>query len=340
MKQERLKLVVLNDHEGELNKAPAMARIRSLMDVVVLDRPVQSDDQPLLQTADMLLALRERTLINGEFLDQCPNVELILQTGGHAYHVDQEAVAERGVLVVLGRRVTQPTVVVPELVFGLLLGLIRQIYPLHQQMTEGKWPQLIGDSLHGKTMGLLGYGRHGKPIARLAEAFGMRVIAWDRTGQGDDPDEYGVRRLPLASLLSQADVVSVHLKLSDESRGFLNRERLAMMKDGAYLINTARGAIIEEAALVERLQSGKLAGAGLDVFAAEPLAEDSPLRRLSNVLLTPHVGWQVSTVLHQFVAIAADQLEEYFGEGLRPHEVLSLAALDVGRERHGKVMSI
>ena len=335
-----MKLIVLNDHEGELARAPAMTRIRDIADVEIWDRPHERAELPRLGSANFLLALRERTRIDGELLKHCPNLELVLQTGGHAYHVDREAASSLGVAIALGRRVTQPTVVVPELVFGLLLGLVRQIHSLHQEMSEGKWPQRIGGSINGKTIGLLGYGRHGRPIARLAEAFGMTVIAWDRTGAGPAVDEFGVRRVPLSELLTTADVVSVHLRLSDESRGFLNRSRLSMMKDGAYLINTARGAIIDEVALVEVLQSGRLAGAGLDVFAVEPLDPASPLRTLPNVLLTPHIGWQVSAVLHQFVEIAADQLEAWLRYSLPSGELLNPEALARERKRRGGVAGV
>ena len=335
-----IRLLVLNDHEGELGRAPAMARLRAMAAVEILDRPLAEADWPRLADVQVLLALRERTQLNAPFLANCPKLELILQTGGHAYHLDKAAATAQGVIVALGRRTTMPMVVVPELVFGLLLGLVRQIYPLHQGMVAGEWPQLIGGSLHGKTIGLLGYGRHGQPIARLAEAFGMQVIAWDRTGSGPAVDEFGVRRLPMDELLATADVVSVHLRLSDESRGLLRWEQFAQMKAGAIFINTARGAIVDEVALVEALQSGKLAGAGLDVFAHEPLAADSPLRRLPNVLLTPHVGWQVSAVLHEFVAIAAVQLEAWLADRLDPAEVLNPAALAVARVRHGGLATV
>ncbi|MEZ4658829.1 MAG: NAD(P)-dependent oxidoreductase [Caldilineaceae bacterium] len=141
-----------------------------------------------------------------------------MQTGGHAYHLDQATATQRGIVVALGRRVTMPPVVVPELVMGLMLGLVRQIYPLHAEMQHGGWPSSIGGSLTGRTLGILGYGRHGRPVARLAEAFGMKVMAWKRCAPVGI-DEFGVEYLPLDDLLAQADIVSIHLRLSDESRG-------------------------------------------------------------------------------------------------------------------------
>lgn len=334
----RIRLLVLDDYEGELTRAPAMARLQQLADVEILDRPLVMSDAERLAACQALLALRERTPMDDHFFAQCHNLELLLQTGGHAYHLDKGAATARGIVVALGRRVTTPPIVVPELAIGLLLGVVRQLYPLMAAMTKGDWPPAIGGSLAGRTMGILGYGRHGRPVARLAAAFGMQVIAWDRTGAGGS-DEFGVRRVALDELLTQADVVSIHLRLSAESHGLLNRERLRQMKAGAILINTARGAIVDEAALIEALQDGHLAGAGLDVFAVEPLPATSPLRTLPNVLLTPHIGWQVRDVLQEFVQIAAEQLAQWLAGNLPASETLNPEAIAVTRKRHGGIAS-
>ena len=259
-----LSMIVLDDYEGELAIAPAMMRLRQLAEVQVLDRPITPEDHHILKDFQVLLALRERTALDGRFFEACPNLELVLQTGGHAYHIDQAAASKQGIVIALGRRVSKPTVVVPELVFSLMLGLVRQIYPLTTAMRGGGWPELIGGSLAGRTLGILGYGRLGQPVARLAEAFGMRVVAWDRTGSSPGSDEFGVVRLPLDDLLAVSDVVSIHLRLSDEVRGLLNREKLWKMKPGAILINTSRGAIVDEPALLEALREKRLAGAGLE----------------------------------------------------------------------------
>ena len=328
------RLLVLDDYEGELAGAPAMRRLRQLADVQIRDRSVSNVD-PILDEVQVLLTLRERTTLDAPFLEACPNLELVLQTGGHAYHIDQTAATRQGIVIALGRRVTKPTVVIPELVFALLLGLIRQIYPLADAMHNGSWPNSIGGSLAGRTLGILGYGRLGRPVARLAEAFGMKVVTWNRTGSADGSDSSGVECLPLDDLLAISDVVTIHLRLSEESRGLLDRERLWRMKPGAILINTSRGAIVDEDALVEALHEKRLGGAGLDVFSTEPLPATSELRTLPNVLLTPHVGWKVRDVLHEFVEIAADQLEAWLGAGLSKSEVLNPDAIAVSRERSG-----
>lgn len=334
MNSNQPRLLVLDDYEGQLAAAPAMAQLRTLAHVTILDRPLSITDQPELQNCQILLALRERTRLDEAFFAACPNLELVLQTGGHAYHIDQAAATQRGIVVALGRRATQPTVAVPELAFAFMLGLMRNVHALTNQMTQGAWPQSMGGTLAGRTLGILGYGRHGRPVARIAAAFGMQIVVWNRTASAK-AEEPGIQRLALDELLACSDIVSIHLRLSEESRGLLNRERLAQMKQGAFLINTARGAIVDEEALIEVLRENRIAGAGLDVFVLEPLPAASPLRTLPNVLLTPHIGWQVSEVLQEFTAIAADQLTAWLSGQLAPGEVLNGEAAKVARTRLG-----
>ncbi|HEY5701107.1 MAG TPA: NAD(P)-dependent oxidoreductase [Gammaproteobacteria bacterium] len=334
----QIRLLVLDDYEGQLSAAPAMERLRRLVDVTILDRPLNAADRSRLADFHLLFALRERTRLDEAFFSACDRLELVLQSGGHAYHLDKDAATRRGIVVALGRRACKPMVVMPELVFSFMLALARQIHPLTTQMVNGDWPESMGSSLAGRTLGILGYGRHGRPVARIAEAFGMKVVAWDRGNAGKTGDQ-SVERMPLDALLARADFVSIHLRLSDESSGLINRQRLARMKPTAFLINTSRGAIIDEDALVDALANGAIAGAALDVFATEPLPASSPLRRLPNVLLTPHIGWRVADVLHEFVEIAAGQLEAWLAGGLSAEDVLNPNAIDVERTRTGGVSS-
>ncbi|MEM7127534.1 MAG: NAD(P)-dependent oxidoreductase [Chloroflexota bacterium] len=334
----KTKLLVLNDHEGELAAAPALTDLQNLADVTIMDRPIAPDDYPTLAQYQVIFALRERTNLDEAFFVHCPSLELILQSGGHAYHLDQEAASKRGILVALGRGAKRPMVIIPELTFGLILGLTRRIYPLHQQMVQGEWPEEIGGSIYGRTLGILGYGRHGKPIAQIARGFGMKIAAWDRGGDysADEPD---VTRLPIDQLMATSDVVSVHLRLSDDSQGLISRELLYKMKPTALLINTSRGAIVDEAALIDLLSKGRIAGAGLDVFSVEPLAADSPLRTLPNVLLTPHIGWKVNDMLHEWMEIAVSQLESYLAGSLGTTFILNPEAIEVGRKRSGGILN-
>ncbi|HWD43114.1 MAG TPA: NAD(P)-dependent oxidoreductase [Actinomycetota bacterium] len=335
------RLLVLDDDEGRIAGAPAMARLRELAEVTVLDRPLDDGDLDRLAGVRVLLAIRERTRLDPALLERLPELELILQTGGHAYHVDQQAATGRGVVVALSRRARTASAAVPELTFGLMLAVLRRIHPLAAELAGGAWPAAVGGTLAGRTLGVLGLGRHGRPVARIAAAFGMLVLAWDRDPGREYPDDEWVhQRLPLDDLLARADVVSVHLKLSPESTGLLDRDRLARLRPGAILVNTARGAIVDEQALVEALTAGRLAGAGLDVFATEPLPADHPLRRAPNVVLTPHIGWKVDEVFAEWAEIAAEQLEAWLAGRLPADEVLDPAAAEVPRDRRGGLAPI
>ena len=166
----------------------------------------------------------------------------------------------------------------------------------------------------------------------------MRVLSWDRTGEGPTSDTFGVARLPLDTVLKSSDVLSIHLRVSSESRGLIDERRLNQLKPGAILINTSRGAIVDELALVNALEQGRLSGAGLDVYGVEPLPETSPLRKLPNVLLTPHIGWQTRSVFHEFVSIAAEQLDAWLGKRLSSESILNVEALEVQRDRIGAAL--
>jgi phosphoglycerate dehydrogenase-like enzyme len=313
-----------------------MTRLRELAQVTVLDRPLADGDLDALTEVQVLLAIRERTQLDRQLLDRLPRLELVLQTGGHAYHVDEETATGRGIVVALGRRARMPSASVPELTFGLMLAVLRRIPPLAGQLAAGNWPEAMGGTLAGRTLGVLGLGRHGRPVARIAAAFGMLVLAWDRDPGREYPDDEWVRqRLPLDDLLDRSDVVSVHLKLSPESTGLLDASRLARLRPGAILVNTARGAIVDEQALVAALAAGRLAGAGLDVFTTEPLPDDHPLRTAPNVVLTPHIGWKVAEVFAEWAEIAADQLAAWLAGRLPASEVLNPAAAQVPRDRLG-----
>jgi phosphoglycerate dehydrogenase-like enzyme len=337
----RPRLLVLDDYEGRIAGAPSMERLRELAEVTVLDRPLADGDLDRLAGVRVLLAIRERTRLDGALLERLPQLELVLQTGGHAYHVDQAAATRRGVVVALSRRARMASASVPELTFGLMLAVLRRIHPLAAELAAGAWPAAMGGTLAGRTLGILGLGRHGRPVARIAAAFGMLVLAWDRDPGREYPDDEPVaERLPLDELLVRSDIVSVHLRLSPESTGLLDRDRLARLRPGAILVNTARGAIVDERALVEALAAGRLAGAGLDVFATEPLPADHPLRRAPNVVLTPHIGWKVEEVFAEWAEIAAEQLAAWLDGRLPSDEVLDPAAADVPRDRQGGLVYV
>lgn len=318
------RLLVLDDWEGRLAVAPGTARLRELADVHLLDRPLAEVPNAELADVEVLMAVRERTRLDAATFDRLPALELVLQTGGHAYHLDAAAARERGVVVTLGRRAVGPRAAVPELTFALAIAALRQFPAAQRAMGAGQWPVLTGRTLAGRRLGLLGTGRHGARVATIARAFGMDVVAWARPGSdGADPS---LPRVDLDELLATSDVVSIHLRLSPESTGLLDADRLARCKPGAVLVNTSRGAIVDEAALVDALRDGPLAAAGLDVFTQEPLPATSPLRSLPNVVMTPHIGWTVEEVFDEFAVIASEQLAAYLAGSLDAEELLPGAA--------------
>jgi phosphoglycerate dehydrogenase-like enzyme len=321
------RLLVLDDREGLVRSG--LTGLRGRCQVTVLEQPLGDVDDAELADVRLLMAIRERTRLDAATLARFPALELILQTGSHAYHVDERELARRRIPVALGRRGQVVRSAVPELTLLLMLACVRRIGEASRAMVSGEWPAVVGRTLAGRRLGLLGLGRHGRRVAALASALDMQVAAWDRTGDrdrradpGGRPGPDGVVLLPLSTLLATADVVSVHLRLSEESTRLLGRDQLRGMKRGAVLVNTARGAIVDEDALVDVLRTGPVAAAGLDVFSEEPLPADHPLRSLPNAVLTPHVGWTVEEVFTESAAIAARQVDDYLVRRLDPDELL------------------
>jgi phosphoglycerate dehydrogenase-like enzyme len=292
-------------------------------DIRFLKEPLEKISDDELGQVSFLMAIRERTTLDEQVFKRMPHLKLVLQTGGHAYHIDTAAAKRQGIAIALGRKVKAPLLSVPELTFAFVLGLMHLIPQAMATMRTGIWTTLTGRTLARRRLGILGLGRHGTRVAEIAStAFGMEVVGWDRTGNGSEKKE-GYKRMPLDELLTTSDVVSIHLRLSTESTGLMNRQRLEMMKSGSVLINTSRGAIVDETALIDVLRHGPLAGAGLDVFIHEPLPPDSPLRTLDNVMLTPHIGWTVEEVFEEFAWIACTQLKEYLEGSLATTELLA-----------------
>ena len=315
-------LLILDDWEGRIAASTCWNKLSELVEIRFLSSPIDAVPDKNLSAVNFLMTIRERTSLTEGVFSRLPRLKLVLQTGGHAYHIDQGDAQRRGILIALGRRAKAPLLSVPELSIAMMLGIVHRLPQAQQAMRMGQWPLLTGYTLSGRQLGILGVGRHGSRVAQIAKtAFNMEVVAWQRpggiaTGPGDIP------RLPLDELLRSSDIISIHLRLSKESTGLLNAERLQTMKPGSVLINTSRGAIVDEVALINALTNGPLAGAGLDVFTHEPLAADSPLRSLNNVILTPHIGWTVEEVFEEFAQIACTQLLQYLQGELPPSELL------------------
>jgi D-3-phosphoglycerate dehydrogenase len=283
-------VVILDDWQRAMSTHPDIVRLRDRVNLRAYDDHAESLDELAVRLRDALavVLIRERTTFDEAAFARAPSLRLLVQTGGGLAHVDLAAATARGVRIVTTGGPDYPVV---ELTIGLLIALLRRIAWSDRRLHAGEWPMYVGEDCHGKTLGILGFGRIGSGVARVARALGMRVIAWGPTLTAERASAGGATFLPLEDVLRRADVVSVHLRLSPESRGLLNRQRLELLRPTAYLINTARGAIVDEIALLDLLRSRRLAGAALDVFTEEPLPPSHPFRQLDNVVLTPHIGW-------------------------------------------------
>jgi phosphoglycerate dehydrogenase-like enzyme len=318
-----MRVAVLDDYHRVFEADPAIQRLRRRIPVDVY---TVSAAPERLRLYPILIALRERTRFDAALFEALPGLELISQTGNHAYHIDIAAATKAGVLVSMASSdleamgsIARSTI---ELAFGLMIAVLRRIPHTDGAMRRGEWPSFAGRTLAGKKLGILGLGRIGREVATLAQAFGMQVLAWGPTLTADRAARSHATFVELDALLEEADIVTVQLKLSEQSRGLLNEERLRRIGPQGVLINTARGAIVDENALARVLAEGGLGAAGLDVFAEEPLPLNSPLRHLDNVVLTSHLGWPAdltyTTMAQAAVAIVDAYLDGKYAGAVNP----------------------
>ncbi len=238
---------------------------------------------------DVLVLIRERTPLDAALVAALPRLKLVVTMGLWNAAIDVAACRARGIPV-CGTAGGDPDAT-PALAWGLVLGVTRGIARQAASVAAGGWQLGLGTDLRGATLGILGLGRIGRRVAEFGHVFGMRCIAWSQNLAAEDAAAVGVERVEKDALFAEADVLTVHLKLGDRTRGLVGARELGLMKAGAYLVNTSRGPIVDEAALIAALRSGRLAGAGLDVFDTEPLPLDHPFRTLPTVLATPHIGY-------------------------------------------------
>jgi phosphoglycerate dehydrogenase-like enzyme len=241
-----------------------------------------------LHDSEVVVAMRERTPFPARVLQGLPALRLLVTTGPKNASIDVEAARQLGITVC---GTTGTGTAMPELTIGMMIALTRNFAAEDANVRAGGWQHTIGPGLHGSTLGIVGLGRLGIPVAGLARAFGMHVIAWSPHLTQERADPHGVRAVGKHELFAESDIVTVHMPLSAASRGLIGADELAAMKPTAYLINTSRGPIVDEAALVTALRERRIAGAGLDVYDVEPLPADSPLRSMPNTLLLPHIGY-------------------------------------------------
>jgi phosphoglycerate dehydrogenase-like enzyme len=304
-----MKVTVLDDYQRAIAPTAAIARLKQKADVEIFTEKFADEDALVrtLSSSQAIIPIRERTKFSAALLQKLGDLEFISQTGNHAYHIDMDAATERGIVVSLAPGGNSTT----ELTFGLMLDVMRRISHSDRAMRNGEWPLVLGYVLKGKTLGILGLGKIGTEVAAIAHAFGMKVIAWGPTLTPERAAKSDATFMPLEEVLRSADVVSVHLKLSEQSKNLLNEERLRLMKKSAYLVNTARGAIVDETALVKILQEKAIAGAALDVFVEEPLAKNHPITQLENVVIAPHLGWPTDAGFEGFAENAVTNILDY-----------------------------
>ncbi|WP_058960633.1 D-2-hydroxyacid dehydrogenase family protein [Type-E symbiont of Plautia stali] len=305
-----LHCVILDDYQNVALSLADWASLQPTVHTIALTRHFDHEDERVrhIEHADILVVMRERTPLTAELIGRLPNLKLVVTSGMRNASIDLHACAER-YIAVCG---TASSSAAPmELTWGLLIGLARHIRLENQAMrNNGPWQQTLGLGLQGKTLGLVGLGKIGGEMAKVAQAFGMRVCAWSQNLTDARAAECGVERMDsLHALMRTSDFVSIHLVLSERSHHLIDRDALAQMKPGALLINTSRAALVDQQAMIAALQSGQLAGAGIDVFEQEPLSADHPLRHLPNVLATPHLGYVADSNYRTYFTQAVEDIQ-------------------------------
>jgi len=284
------RVAILDDYQNVARRMADWASLPAGTEVVVFADHVSETDAAAKRLADFdaVIAMRERTPFPRALLERLPKLKLLVTTGMRNASIDVAAAIERGVTVCGTAGLPYPTA---ELTWGLILGLFRRIPTEDRATREGRWQVSCGLGLNGKTLGVIGLGGLGSRVAKIGRAFEMDVIAWSQNLTAARCAEIGATLVTKDELLARSDVVSVHLVLGDRTRRLLGARELARMKPTAYLVNTSRGPIVDEAALVDAVRKGTIAGAGLDVYDEEPLPLDHPLRNLPNTVITPHLGY-------------------------------------------------
>lgn len=316
-------VAILDDYAGVALRVADWSPVRNRSEVTVFDRHLPEEAAAeALRPFDAVCTLRERMAFPRTLIERLPNLKLITIVGRDLPNLDMVAAAEHGILVAHSdfthprfRSLRDAT---PELAWGLMIATVRNLAEEHRHMRGGGWQSTAGMTLSGKTLGLLGLGRVGKRMAGYAKAFGMEVIAWSQNLTEEAAAGAGARRVDKAALFEASDVVSIHVVLSERTRGLVGAPELALMAPHAYLINTSRGPIVDEAALLAALEAGRIAGAGLDVYDVEPLPDDHRLRLLPNVTLSPHLGYVTREMLGAFYSDTVESVVAWLdGEPIR-----------------------
>ncbi len=306
-------IVVPDDDPAAFAGTPYEAKLRQVGEVRTYSgsRPV-GDDALIVRIKDAAVSLnfRSSSVFSREVLEKCPNLKLISVCGIGYDNVDVLAASELGITVT--NTPGYSSIAVAEMALTLALAVAHRIVPNDRSVRANGWAKVYAIQLCGKTLGVVGTGNIGQRMIELGKAIGMRVIAWTFHPSPERAKKYGVEYVPLEQLLGESDVVSIHIPLTNESRGLIGQKELALMKPSAILVNTARGAVVDEAALMESLKNRRIAGVGLDVYAVEPLPENHPLRSMENAVLSPHVSVMVPEAANLCMQMAADNVVNFY----------------------------
>jgi phosphoglycerate dehydrogenase-like enzyme len=312
-----VRVAILDDYQGVALTSGPWERLEGIAETTVFSDHLAGDDAVVERLApfEVVVAMRERTAFPRAVFDRLPNLRLLVTTGRRNAAIDLSAASDRGVVVCGTGALLSPTA---ELAWALILALTRNVCGEDRSIREGGWQHSIGPELTGRTLGLIGLGRLGGRMAAIAHGFGMRVLAWSENLTPERAAEVDVELVPRDELLQTSDIVSIHLVLSERTRGLIGRDELALMKPTAYLVNTSRGPIVDEAALLEALHGGRIAGAGLDVYDVEPLPAGHPLRSAPRTVLTPHIGYVTTGTYEVFYRDAVEDIVRWHaGEPVR-----------------------
>lgn len=304
------RIVLLDDYQGVALDYGGWDRVPDEWQVVALEQHIDDADELVeaLSGAEIVVAMRERTPFPAALLDRLPDLKLLITTGMGNVAIDVGAARRNGVVVCGTGIKGAPTA---ELSWGLILALLRKIPAEDASVRSGGWQTTIGGDLEGATLGLVGLGRLGTRMARIGRAFGMEVLAWSENLDPAAAREAGVEPVAKPALFERADVVSVHYRLSERSRGLVGAAEIGAMKPSAYLVNTSRGPLVDTEALLAALEGGAIAGAGIDVYDSEPLPADHPLRSAPRTVLTPHLGYVTEDTYDIFFRDAVDDVLAY-----------------------------
>lgn len=304
------RIAITDDYQNVALSMADWSRLKANHEVVVFNRPFASQDEAATALAgfDVLAIMRERTAFPRVLLDRLPALKLLVTTGPRNASIDMKACADKGIVVCGTEGGNHATA---ELAMGIILGLARNFHVELANVREGRWQTTIGQDLKGKTLGLLGLGRLGGQLGDYAKAFGMNLIAWSQNLTDEKAREKGATRVEKDELFKRSDFISVHLVLSDRSRGLVGARELALMKPTASIVNTSRGPIIDGTALAAALKEGRIAGAGLDVYDVEPLPAAAAIRKEPRALLTPHIGYVTRETYERFFPGTVEAIEAW-----------------------------